>query len=120
MLTRQNIIVNRKRLANYEKAQYLCKNKQDFCDCLSCPEKVIEFASLCDSLGLELSERQVDYYGVELVGQQSPYYVSLEFDGFLSREEIEEYESVFDSSLCDGSLSFYFEPVQLELPYESL
>lgn len=115
MLTKQNIIVNKKRLANYEASKYLCKNKQEFIDSLSC-EKVIEFASLCDSLGLELNERQVDYYGVELVGKQSPYYVPPEFDGFLSSEEIEEYESDFDSSFSDGCLSLYFEPVQLELP----
>lgn len=117
MLTRQNIIVNRKRLANYEKAQYLCKNKQDFCDCLASPEKVFEFASLCDSLGLELSDRQVDYYGVELVGKQSPYYVPPEYYGFLSEEEIRDYESLYNSSFGD-CLSLYFEPVQLELPYE--
>lgn len=74
MLTRQNIIVNRKRLANYEKAQYLCKNKQDFCDCLASPVKVTEFALLCDSLGLEISERRVDYYTPEQVGRLSPYF----------------------------------------------
>lgn len=116
MLTRQNIIVNKKRLANYEKAQYLCKNLQDFCDCLASPEKVFEFASLCDSLGLELSERQVDYYGVDLVGKHSPYYVPSEYDGFLSDEEVREYQYYFDSSFCCDSLSLYFEPIHLELP----
>lgn len=118
MLTRQNIIVNRKRLANYEKARYLCKNKQDFCDCLSSPEQVAEFASLCDSLGLELAERQVDYFGVELVGKQSPYYVPPEYDGFLSEEEVRDYQHYFDSSFCGDILSMYYEPIQLELPLE--
>lgn len=118
MLTRQNIILNQKRLINYEKAQYLCKNKQDFCDCLSSPEQVAEFASLCDSLGLELSVRKVDYYGVELVGKQSPYYVPPEYDGFLSEEEISAFQRDFDSSFHFDSLSMYFEPVQLELPFK--
>ena len=118
MLTRQNIIVNLKRLINYEKAQYLCKNKQDFCDCLSSPEQVAEFASLCDSLGLEIAERQVDYYGVEFVGKQSPYYVPPEYDGFLSEDEIGAYQHDFDSSFGFDSLSLYFEPLQLELPFQ--
>lgn len=118
MLTSQNIIVNKKRLINYEKAQYVCKNKQDFCDCLSSPEQVAEFASLCDSLGLEICEKQVDYYGVELVGKQSPYYSVCYGDDFPSREEIRAYESYFDSSFDFDCLSMYFEPIQLELPYE--
>lgn len=115
MLTRQNIIVNQKRLTNYEACKYLCKNKQEFIESLS-PERVVEFASLCDSLGLELSPRQDEYYSIQLVGRQSPYYVSPEYDGFLSEEEIREYESFFDSSFCGDCLSMYFEPVQLELP----
>lgn len=119
MLTRQNIIVNLKRLTNYEACKYLCKNKQEFIESLP-PERVIEFSLLCDSLGLEIREKQVDYYGVELVGKQSPYYVPPEYDGFLSEEEIREYLSDFDSSFCGGCLSMYFEPIQLELPYESV
>lgn len=119
MLTKQNIIVNRKRLIDYGKCRYLCKNKQEFIENLGC-DTIIEFAAICDSLGLEISPRQVDYFGVELVGKQSPYYVPPEYDGFLSEEEIREYESDFDSSFCGDFLSMYFEPVQLELPYESL
>lgn len=117
MLTKQNIIVNRKRLIDYGKCRYLCKNKQEFIENLSC-DNVIEFAAICDSLGLEIFPRQVDYYGIEVVGRQSPYYFPPEFDGFLSEAEIREYESYFDSSFNFDCLSMYFEPVQLVLPFK--
>lgn len=113
MLTKQNIIVNQKRLANYEQCRYLCKNKQDFCDNLT-PEQVIGFADICDSLGLELIERQVDYYTEGLVGRFSPYFRD-SCDDF-SEDESSRF-SYFSS--CDfDSLSFRFEPVQLELPFK--
>lgn len=110
MLTRQNIIVNQKRLRDYEQCRYLCKNKQDFCDNLS-PGQVIGFADLCDSLGLELVERQVDYYSEELVGRFSPYFRD-------SCDDFSEDESSLSSYFgeCNfDSLSIRFEPVQLEL-----
>lgn len=119
MLSVQNVLKNRIRLADYEKAQYLCKNKQDFCDCLASPVKVAEFALLCDSLGLELQEQRVDYYPVELVGEQSPYFNREDkgdFDeyGFPFPSSEACYAFIVDEFNCPDFLA-HVEPVQLEL-----
>lgn len=113
MLTKQNIIANQKKLIEYESCKFRCKNKQDFCDNLS-PEQVIGFADLCDSLGLQLVERQVDYYTEELVGRFSPYF----------RDSCNDFSE--DESSCWSyfgecnfdSLPFNFVSIQLELPFK--
>lgn len=112
---------NLKNLVSYEefiKDKYEARNKSDFCAALG-PEQVVEFALLCDVLGLELVQKRVDYYTEREVGSLSPYYERPVYSDF--EEDGQAFEvnvSDFDFASFSRHFSVSFDPVQLELPYD--
>lgn len=119
MLTKHSVLLNKIRNEKYKRCKFRCNNLEEFEEPFR-PSKVVAINELVQCLALEGVERECEYYSYSLVGRYSPYRDKYKGD---ECDLVPFGENDFmgcDSELLYSYFSDLFEPVQLELPYDTL